>query len=146
MSRSGRMQPVQQLAESRERDAGRALADARARLADQEQQLEQLLRYRDEYLAGGSPGLGTTDTVRLSNRSAFLERLNDAIREQRARVDRAQEESDRYAAAWQETRVEAAAIGRAVDRFRQDERRAVERVEQREHDEFAIRRPAKPPG
>jgi len=140
------MQPVQQLAESRERDAGRALADARARLADQEQQLEQLLRYRDEYLAGGSPGLGTTDTVRLSNRSAFLERLNDAIREQRARVDRAQEESDRYAAAWQETRVEAAAIGRAVDRFRQDERRAVERVEQREHDEFAIRRPAKPPG
>ena len=146
MSRSGRMQPVQQLAESRERDAGRALADARARLADQEQQLEQLLRYRDEYLAGGSPGLGTTDTVRLSNRSAFLERLNDAIREQRARVDRAQEESDRCVTAWQETRVEAAAIGRAVDRFRQDERRAVERVEQREHDEFAIRRPAKPPG
>lgn len=146
MSRSRRMKPVQELVDSRERDAGRALSDARARLAEQEERLEQLLEYRDEYLASGSPGLGTTDTVRLANRSVFLDRLNEAIREQRGRLERAREAAEQSADAWRETRVEAAAIGRAVDRFRQDERRAEERSEQREQDELATQRSGRPAG
>lgn len=146
MSRSERMRPVKQLADSRERDAGRELGEARARVAEHEQQLEQLLRYRDEYLDGGAAGLGTTDTVRLSNRSAFLERLNGAIREQRARLEAARAEADACVEAWRETRVEAEAIGRAVDRFRQDERRAADRREQRQQDDLAGRRSGKPSG
>lgn len=144
MSRSERMQPVKNLADSREREAGLSLSDARARVVEHERQLEQLQRYRDEYLAGGPDGLGTTDTVRLSNRSAFLGRLNDAIREQEARLAEARRESDERADQWRETRVEAAALGRAVDRLRKDEARTSDRKEQREHDELAMQRSTRP--
>lgn len=144
MQRSDRIKPVKDLADSRERDAGRLLVEARERVEECERQLQQLQSYRDEYLGGGEPGLGTTDTVRLANRSAFLERLNEAIREQTARTTEARHELERRTEAWRHTRVESAALGRAVDRFERDEQRDAERREQREQDELSMQRSTRP--
>lgn len=139
MKRSDRLRPVHQLADGRERDAGRALGELRRQVEEQERQLEQLRRFRDEYTSGNPPGLGTTDAVRLANYGAFLGRLNDAIREQERRVAQSRAEAERLADAWRERRAESAALGQAVERLESEERRAGDRREQHEQDELAAR-------
>lgn len=137
MKRSDRLRPVRDLAGGREREAGVALADLRRRLDEQERQLEQIVRFREEYAAGRPPGLGTTDAVRLANYGAFLGRLNDAVREQQKRVAELRAEVERLAQAWRERRAETAALDRAVERIHTDERRSDDRREQRDQDEIA---------
>lgn len=137
MKRSDRLTPIRDLARGRERDAGLALAELQRRLTEQEQQLEQLRNFREEYVSGRPPGLGTTDAVRLANYGAFLGRLNEAIREQEKRVTEARHEATRLAQAWRERRAETTALDRAAERMHADERRAADRHEQREQDELA---------
>ncbi len=137
MKRSDRLRPVRDIAGGRERDAGAALGELRRRLEDQERQLEQVLRFREEYVGGRPPGLGTTDAVRLANYGAFLGRLNDAIRDQQKRVAELRGEAEKLEQAWRERRAETAALDRAVERIHLDERRAVDRREQRDQDEIA---------
>jgi flagellar FliJ protein len=145
LKRSDRIRPVKEIVDSRERDAGRRLAEARTRVEEQEKQLQQLQRYRDEYLAGGTPAVGTTDTVRLVNLNAFLGRISDAIREQQARIAEARRELEALLEAWRGVKLESTALGRAVERFEADERRADDRQEQREQDKLAAQRPLRPP-
>jgi flagellar FliJ protein len=144
LQRSDRIRPVKDLADSRERDAGRLVAEARARVEECERQLQQLQRYREDYLGGGGAALGTTDTVRLTNRGAFLDRLNEAMREQTARVAEAHDELARCTEAWRHSRIESTALGRAVDRFERDEQRDADRREQREQDELSMQRSVRP--
>lgn len=145
MKRSDRLKPIRDLAGGRERDAGVALADLRREVEEQERQLEQLQRFREEYVSGRPPGLGTTDAVRLANYGAFLGRLNDAIREQEKRVAETRCEAERLAQDWRERRAETAALDRAVERMHADERRVVDRREQQEQDELG-RSPRDPAG
>ena len=136
MKPSDRLKPVRDLAGGRERDAGLALAELRRKLEEQERQLDQLQRFREEYVSGRPPGLGTTDAVRLANYGAFLGRLGDAIREQEKRIAELRREAERLGETWRERRAETAALDSAVERLRSDERRAVNRREQHEQDEL----------
>lgn len=146
MNRSQRMEPIRELAASRERDAGAAMSAARAMVEAAERQLELLRRYRDDYVQQNAPGAGSVDPVRLQNYRAFLDRLSEAVRQQEERLAQVQRELERTTEAWREKRVEAAALGRAVERFRDDEQREADRDEQREHDELAARTRRKPLG
>ncbi len=139
------MQPIKELADSRERDAGRLLYAARQLVEEREQKLGQLVRYRDEYLAATLPGGTGTDALRLANFSTFLDRLNDSIREQQRLVGEARDEAERRTAEWQALKVEAAALSKAVERLRQEEVRDSDRREQRDHDELSTQRSTKPP-
>jgi flagellar FliJ protein len=136
------MQPIKALADTRERDAGVGVAAARRVLEDREKQLEQLRAYRSEY-ASRAAHEGAADAVRLQNYHAFLARLGDAIRQQEELVATAREELERTTAAWHERRIEAASLGKAVERIAEGEQKAGERREQRETDERALR--ARPP-
>jgi flagellar FliJ protein len=136
------MQPIKALADTRERDAGVGVAAARRVLEDREKQLEQLRAYRSEY-ASRAAHEGAADAVRLQNYHAFLARLGDAIRQQEELVATAREELERTTAAWQERRIEAASLGKVVERIAEGEQKAGERREQRETDERALR--ARPP-
>jgi flagellar FliJ protein len=146
VKRSDRLKPVRDLAGGREREAGLALAGLRRQLEEQERRLEQLRGFREEYVSGRPPGLGTTDAVRLANYGAFLGRLNEAIREQEKRIAALREEVECKAESWRERRSETAALDRAVERLHADERRALDRREQRDQDELAqtVRRPGEP--
>jgi flagellar FliJ protein len=146
VKRSDRLKPVRDLAGGRERDAGLALADLRRQVEEQERRLEQLRGFREEYVSGRPPGLGTTDAVRLANYGAFLGRLHDAIREQEKRVAELRNEAERQAQAWRERRSETAALDRAVERLHADERRTADRREQHDQDELAqsVPRPRQP--
>lgn len=138
MTRSERMQPIKALADTRERDAGADVAAARRVLEDREKQLEQLRGYRAEY-ASRAAHQGAADAVRLQNYHAFLARLADAIRQQEDLVAAARLELERKTASWQERRIEAASLGKVVERIAGAEQKAADRREQRETDERALR-------
>lgn len=138
MTRSERMQPIKALADTRERDAGADVAAARRVLEDREKQLEQLRGYRAEY-ASRAAHQGAADAVRLQNYHTFLARLADAIRQQEDLVAAARLELERKTASWQERRIEAASLGKVVERIAGAEQKAADRREQRETDERALR-------
>lgn len=142
MTRSERMQPIKHLADTRERDAGAGVAAARRVLEDREQQLAQLRAYRAEY-ANRAAHEGAADAVRLQNYHAFLARLADAIRQQEELVAAARRDLERTTAEWHERRIEAASLGKVVERIADAEQKAAERREQRDSDERALR--ARPP-
>lgn len=141
MTRTQRLAPVQTLFDDKERRLAQSLAAFERRVTDGETKLSELERYRAEYerqfAQRAKAGLGATD---LRDYQAFLARLNDAIRQQRTLVQRAQIERDAERQRWQESARCAKALDHVVDQWRADERRASDRREQRETDERAQRK------
>jgi flagellar FliJ protein len=140
MSRSDRIQPIKEIADTRERNAGAVVAEAERALKDREQQLAQLKQYLDEYVRKNTPGLGAIDPVRLANYRAFLARLTEAVRAQEQLVEQANREYERKKEDWRVQHVEAAALGRAVERMQIVERSEQDRRDQKETDEDTANR------
>jgi flagellar FliJ protein len=132
------MEPVRDLAEAREREAGAAVALARRALEDAEKKLKQLRDYRAEYL--GKVSAGAPDGVRLANYHAFLGRLTSAIEQQDKEVTLVLGRLEQATDAWREARIEAASIERAVEKLATGERRVADKRAQREADERSIQR------
>jgi flagellar FliJ protein len=146
MTRSERMQPVQRVIDDRERDAARVVAQARQRLADAERKLTELTRYRADYHVGfQKEAAGGASGMRLRDFRLFLARLDDAIRQQELVVARARGEVETQTQSWHETMQRSKALGVVVDKWRAEERVAVDRREQRETDERASGMAARKP-
>jgi flagellar export protein FliJ len=139
MMKSKRFEPIREIASSSAKDLSRAMAEAGRKVADLERQLEQLQSYRDEYMRNSTQPAGTIDAVKLQNYRSFLERLGEALRRHMKSLEAARAEHEKRRAAWSEKRIEAESLSRAVDRFRKEEQHAVERREQREGDDAALR-------
>jgi flagellar export protein FliJ len=139
MTRSKRFEPIQAIATNSANALSRAMADASRRVADLERQLEQLKTYRDEYVRNSAVTGGAMDAVKLQNYRSFLERLGEAMRQHLKNLDAARAEYEKRRALWSEKRIEAESLGRAVQRFRQEEQSAADRREQREGDDAAMR-------
>ncbi len=137
MTRSDRFEPIKGIADGRERDAGSIVAAAQQVLQERERQLAQLKSYRDDYTASQKAALGTMNSLKLQNHRAFLGRLADAIRQAEQGVQVAREDYERKCEAWRERRVEANAIGKAIERFKSEEQRVEDRREQQTSDEQA---------
>jgi flagellar FliJ protein len=137
MTRSKRMEPIKQLAAEREREAGGKVELARRALDEAERQLAQLRQYRQEYADRVARG-AAADTARLMNFHAFLGRLGDAITQQERTVAEALAALEQATDAWRTLRIEAASIGRAVEKIVTVERRTADRRLQRESDERAL--------
>jgi len=108
-------------------------------LAYRDDQLRRLRSYRDEYVRNSTQASGAIDAVRLQNYRSFLDRLGEALRQHAQSLELARAEYEKKRATWSEKRVEAESLGRAVDRFRKEERHAADRREQREGDDAAMR-------
>jgi flagellar protein FliJ len=137
--KSRRFEPIQQIASNSANELSRAMAEAGRRVADLERQLEQLKSYRDEYVRNSTEGRGAMDAVKLQNYRSFLERLGEALRQHLKNLDVARAEYEKRRARWSEKRIEAESLSRVVERFRNEERHAADRREQREGDDAAIR-------
>jgi flagellar FliJ protein len=140
MNRSERMQPVQHLMEDTERRLARSLVDFEKRVQDAAAKLQELERYLSEYQGQltqrAGKGMGVME---LRDYQAFLARLNEAIRQQTAVVQRAAAERDAERLRWQEAARRAKAIDHVVDQWQLQERKAGDRREQIEIDERAQR-------
>lgn len=139
MKRSRRIGPLHELARFEERSASRQLADAARELEAQESQLAQLTGFRDEYGRLESAALEGIDSLRLQNYRAFMDRLTEAIRQQEKRIASARAALAGSTETWRGRRIDAEALGAAIERFNLDEQRATGRREQRESDEMARR-------
>ena len=138
MMKSKRFEPIQEIASTSAQELSRAMAEAGRKVADLEQQLEQLQIYRAEYARNSQSG-GAMDAVKLQNYRSFLDRLGEALRQQMKLLDVARSEFENRRAQWSEKRIEAESLSRAVDRFRKEEQHAADRREQREGDDAAMR-------
>lgn len=137
MTRSDRMQPIKKLADTRERDAGSVVAAAQQKLQEGERRLVQLQQYREEYAARHDATVSAMDTLRLQNYRAFLERLNEAIRQQEQAVRAAREDYERKRDAWRERSIEAKSLGKAIENLQSEERKEEAHREQTRMDEQA---------
>ncbi|HEY5808881.1 MAG TPA: flagellar export protein FliJ [Povalibacter sp.] len=140
MNRAKRLQPVQNLMDDNERKLARSVAAFEKRLHDAELKLAELERYQGEYqrqlTERAGQGIGV---MGLRDYQAFLARLVEAIRQQRAVVQRAVSERDVERKKWQLAAQRARAIDHVVDHWQAEERRAEDRREQIEIDERAQR-------
>jgi flagellar protein FliJ len=139
MMKSKRFEPIQEIASSSANELSGAMAEAGRRVADLERQLEQLKSYRDEYVRNSAQNGAAMDAVKLQNYRSFLDRLGEALRQHSKNLDIARAEYEKRRVKWSEKRIEAESLGRAVERFRTEERYAAERREQREGDDAAMR-------
>jgi flagellar FliJ protein len=139
MMKSKRFEPIQEIASNSANDLSRAMAEAGRKVADLEAKLQQLQTYRDEYARNSAQSTATVDAVKLQNYRTFLDRLGDALRQHLRLLDNARAEYEKRRAAWSEKRIEAETLGRAVERFRKEERHDADRREQREGDDAALR-------
>lgn len=140
MTRSQRLEPVQRIAEDAERVVARKLAQAEHRLSECEKKLSELKRYHDEYAAGfagrASAGMGA---MALRDYQAFLARLNEAIKQQTAVVQRATAECESVRSEWRLAARKTKAVGHVREKWLAEERLEIQRREQIDTDERAQR-------
>jgi flagellar FliJ protein len=133
-SRSERLQPAVDQARQKTEDALAKLATQQQQLAKAEHQLGELERYRSEYAAAGA-GAGAVSVSALLNRQQFVARIDQAIVQQAAEIDRQQRCLDQARDHWRQAHARESALGSVVAQHREHERRAEERHEQAEIDE-----------
>ncbi len=139
MTKSKRIEPIQEIAANSALDLSRDMADAGRKVAELEKQLEQLKAYRDEYVRNSTRADGSMDAVKLQNYRSFLDRLGEAMRQHDRNLAGARAEYERRRAAWSAKRVEAESLNRAMQRFRREEQHIADRREQNEGDDAAMR-------
>ncbi|HEB60089.1 MAG TPA: flagellar export protein FliJ [Gammaproteobacteria bacterium] len=138
--RSQRIQPIRKLAAHHEKDAARELGQALRTLETHKQQLEQLLRYRQEYaLQMTSRGSQGISAARLQEYQAFMETLDQNIANQEAHILEAEQVCRELRAVWQQRHGRTDSLGKAITRLEKHEATGERRREQREADELSGR-------
>jgi flagellar FliJ protein len=130
MTRSNRLLPLVASANERIEESARKVATAREMLARQEARLAELMNYRQQY-EHSTADVQLMRSFSVANSRAFQTQLDEAVRQQELRVSAARDDLGRALDTWSKLRKEVRAMEQLVDRFVSDERRQVERVEQR---------------
>lgn len=138
MTRSKRLGPVSRIAKNNEQAAGRRAVESGQALATQEARLVDLCAYRDQYARQLQSG-GGLDAFRMHDYRAFLGRLNDAIRQQEALIEKLRSRHRQSEEEWLATRTHSQAVDKLLERYRAGEHRQESRREQRATDEHAGR-------
>ncbi len=138
MTRSQRLDPLLNLMQQRQDAAARDVADRDRQLAEQEQRLDALRRYAEEYAV--APSEATIAPALLANRIAFRAKLETAVDQQSRIVDSSRQNRDveraRLMLASRDTKV----LGQLADSYRAQESRVAEQRVQRELDDLGARR------
>lgn len=137
MKRSARMEKLAEINLGYENTAVAALAAARANYQKQEDQLEQLRIYREDYreqLAARMNGSTSVNAIR--DFQYFFESLDDAITQQTREVEKAALELEKVEKNWLSCRQEVRKFNQAADNLRRQETAESERRAQLETDEL----------
>lgn len=131
---------LQELAGVREEDAGRKVAQVRARLQAAQQKAETLGDFREHYQrqmqergAGGAP-IG-----HLRDLAAFIARIDSALQQQRREVAQLEALWDAARRHWQDTRQATRTFDALEGRHLRREAEKDRRLEQKQQDEAARR-------
>ena len=136
MKSSRRLGPVARLARQHERNAARQLGGSLQRAEQQQKQLDDLIDYRDQYVAdfqaAGKEGL---TAIQLRDYQLFLSRLDAAIRQQQQNLAASQQNCEQSQAEWHDKRGHSKMIDKVVENRKMAEERKLNEQEQREQDD-----------
>ncbi|PUA29676.1 MAG: flagellar export protein FliJ [Cellvibrio sp. 79] len=136
-SRAKRMQVVLTLAVRQEDEAAEKLRQFRDQLAQEEQQLQDLRDYANQYLqAQGGLRQGIL-AHELINYSSFIHRLNEACTEQEAKVQRMQTLLANLQKQWQIKHQKRKSIEDLIKRLQHEDDVILEKRLQKELDELS---------
>jgi flagellar protein FliJ len=140
MKNTFRLKIVQDLAIKASDDAALALGQLNAAVAKEEQKLQMLLQYREEYRERVR---GTVNqdvhTAAWMNLQQFVAKLDDAIEQQRSAVGMANAAVARGQSEWQAKQVKVKAFDKLERRHNAALDERTKKFEQRATDEFAAR-------
>jgi len=130
------MKSIAGIAKSREQNAASILGQKRKHLVEQQNQLDELLSYREDYAKNfhvtGATGLSARQ---LSEYRVFLEKLNMAINQQQERIKQASDDCDLFQESWLKTRTHSKALDKVVEKNKIIERKEQDKKEQHDLDE-----------
>jgi flagellar FliJ protein len=142
MKDSQRMQPVSRVAQSRERDAARRMGKDMHQVEQQQQQLDQLIAYREQYIASyQTAGKAGFTVTQMREYQIFISRLNDAIAQQRQQLIACRQTSEKSSSSWRDSRSHSKKIDKVVEQRICNEQREQRGREQREQDDRRIMGP-----
>lgn len=138
MKKSQRMQILIDLAKRKEDTAAQQLARDKAKVAHDEQKLGELKEYAEQYesernLLGLSAYLTT-------NYQHFVDRVQQAIAQQEAAVGRAEQQAEMSMRRWVQARSKTKSMDWLKEKNIKAESAVEAKQEQRQSDEFAMRR------
>ncbi len=116
------------------------MGQARKNLEQEEAKLEQLKSYHQEYLERfrQMAGEGMSST-QLQEYRAFLAKLDEAVNQQQKVVAASMVSHSSSKDQWRQKHSRTQALNKAVDRFREQEKKVADRQEQKESDEHSLR-------
>ncbi len=128
------------VAQSREQAAVKAMGECQQRLADQNNQLQQLLLFRSEYATQfqqeGSSGISAR---RYQDYSAFLNHMDHGIGQLQQQLAWLEQELQRRRLDWLQSRAKTKALEEVMERDRKAQVQQEGRREQRDSDEHNLR-------
>lgn len=128
------MRPLVEIARNRELEAGRRLGVVQRRLEEAQAQLDELKRYRDEYAARLRGGASLT-ARELGEFRVFLQKLELAIEQQGKRVEEEALRLRQSRQTWLQRHQRTSALDKVLENYRDEERKEMQRREQRESDD-----------
>ena len=138
--KSERWQLLRKIADQYEQRAAQLLGKSQGNLAQQQQRLEELQRYRSEYqqqfLQAGTQGMDGA-TVQAFQR--FLVQLDQAIVQQQRTLLAAERDRDNKRVDWQDKHKTTRIYDKTIERYTDQEQRQAARKEQREQDDRSQR-------
>lgn len=136
VSRAKRMQVVLTLAVRQEDESAKKLSQFRDQLAQEQRQLEELRDYAAQYLqAQGALRQGVL-AHELINYSSFINRLNEACREQEAKVARFLAIQENLLQHWRSKHQKRKSIQDLINRLEREDNLLLEKRLQKELDEL----------
>ncbi len=133
MRRSKKLQPVANLAKQNERSAAKLHGSVLREQQKQENQLNELINYRNQYLnAFKTAGESGLSAIQMQDYRIFLQRLDDAIQQQQQNVNNGRQNTQSSKTKWMDTRNQSKMINKVVKNRQQHENQQVEKREQRE--------------
>ena len=138
MTRSERMGVVKQATAHSEREQAERVALAERHVAEMEEKLAALERYRKEYEDGFAARAGAGfGAAAVRDFQTFLARLGDALEQQRQVVEQARAAHQATIVNWREAAKRAHVVDTLADRWQVEESRAEDRRDQRNNDELS---------
>lgn len=139
MKRSERLDVVQQVTSRTERERAERVAAAEQHLAEMQQKLAALEKYRAEYEASFATRAGAGfGAVAVRDFQTFLARLGEALAQQRELVAAARRAVDAERDQWREAAQRAHVVESLAERWQSEEAKAADRRDQQLSDELAM--------
>lgn len=132
-----RIKPIAEHADKKEQDAVRVFVAAQKDVEQAELQLQQLIKYRDEYAS--SMVNMSFSAERLRDYQLFIAKLNLAMEQARVDIENKRRICEIKKTAWLKCRARSHALNWVVEKYRVEEVKLEERREQKEMDEHAAR-------